>query len=242
MDISKKQIKWSKKLESYFKDIGEKSFGYSYLHKKCEKHFSRKSTLIDLPVIILSTIAGTLSIGNTSLFGEDNEKTAGIYIGSISLVVSVMNTVGTYFSWSKRAENHRICTIEYSKLYRFISIELSLPIDERMTAFEMLKVVRENYERLKEVSPLIPTQIIKTFENKFKDSNASLPEETNGLEIININNLNSNVEKVDMSINTDIHYDIEKGFINKAIDDNNIVINKNILDNIIVEENNKESI
>lgn len=185
MDNVKPHIRWHSNLESYFKEIGEKSNAYSYLHKKSEAYFSKRTTFIDLPVIVLSTVAGTLSIGSNSIFGSA-EASAGMWIGCLSIGVSVMNTIGTYFNWNKRAENHRICSIQYSKLYRFISVELNLPIEERMSANDMLKVIRENYERLAEISPLIPTPIINAFKIKFKDADISKPEETNGLDPIDI--------------------------------------------------------
>lgn len=182
-----KNIKWTSNIEETFKELGEKCYSYSYLHKKAESLFNKRSTFIDLPVIILSTAAGTLSIGNSNIFGKENEKTANMAIGCLSICISIMNTIGTYFSWSKRCENHRIVSIQYSKLYRFISIELSLPINERMAAGDILKICNENYERLQEISPLIPNHIIKDFKEKFKSYNVHKPAEANGLEEIKIN-------------------------------------------------------
>jgi len=183
MDINK-DIKWSLHLEEYFSSVGERSYCYGYLHKKAEAVYSYQRNFIDLPVIILSTITGTLSIGGGQLFG-DMEKMASIMIGCISLFVGILNTIGTYFSWSKRAENHRLSSIQYNKLYRFISIELSLPRDERMKCADLLKVVRDQYERLQEVSPLIPEGILKEFKEKFKNyTDISKPSEANGLEAI----------------------------------------------------------
>jgi hypothetical protein len=183
MDLSK-EIKWSINLEEYFSNIGEKAFCYGYLHKKAEAKYSYQRNFIDLPVIILSTITGTLSIGGGGLFG-DMEQMAGVFIGCISLFVGILNTIGAYFGWSKRAENHRLSSINYFKLYRFISIELSLPREERMKCQDLLKVVRDQYERLQEVSPLIPDGILKDFKERFKNyTDISKPSETNGLEAI----------------------------------------------------------
>jgi hypothetical protein len=183
MEVNK-NIEWSVNLEEYFADLGEKSYCYGYLHKKAEAVYVYRRNFIDLPVIVLSTIVGTLSIGNSSLFG-DMEQLAGIVIGCISLFVGVLNTVGTYFGWSKRAENHRLSSIQYNKLYRFISIELSLPRKERMQCADLLKVVRDQYERLQEVSPLIPEGILNDFKDRFKEyKDISKPSEANGLEAI----------------------------------------------------------
>lgn len=186
MEVAK-DIAWSRQLEEYFAELGERSQCYSWLHKQAEAKYAWLRNWIDLPVITLSTIAGTLSIGNSSIFGSENERQAGMGIGMLSLAVSVLNTVGTYFAWSKRAEAHRLSSIEYAKLFRFLTIELSLPREERMRASDLLKVSRDNYERLAEVSPLIPRKIIEDFKRRFKSyANVSKPSEANGLESIEI--------------------------------------------------------
>lgn len=187
MDIGN-QVQWSSKVEEYLKSIGEKAHCYSYLHKKAEAKFNKLATMIDIPSITLSTICGTLSIGNSSLFGEANEQIAGVAIGCFSLVVGILGTIGSYFAWSKRSENHRITHLEYGKLYRFIQIELSLPREQRIRCCDLVKIVRENFERLAELAPLIPDVILRHFKNLFKDykDKISFPAETNGLEEIDI--------------------------------------------------------
>ena len=184
MELSK-EIQWQSHIEEYLKDMAEKSYCYAYLHKRAEAKYSALNTKIDIPVIVLSTIAGTLSIGGEGIFGKDNVMASQI-IGSISLMVGVLNTISSYFSWNQRTENHRISSIQYSKLFRFLEIELSLPRNERMSAGDLLKVSRESYERLQEVSNLIPDSIIKSFKKKFKSYDVAKPSEANGLEAIHI--------------------------------------------------------
>ena len=77
--------------------------------------------------------------------------------------------------------------IHYAKLYRFINVELRLPRDQRMQPGDFLKYVKDQYDRLAELSPMIPSSITSTFAKqmeKYKD--ISKPEETNGLNKINI--------------------------------------------------------
>lgn len=179
-------IAWSNQLEEYFAETGERCQGYAFLHKRAEAKFSYRRSCIDLPVIVLSTVAGTLSIGSSGIFGDD--KYASMGIGCLSLLVGVLNTISTYFAFSKRAEGHRLCSIEYSKLFRFLSVELSLPVRERMNCGDLLKVVKEQYERLQEIAPLIPDDILLDFKNRFKDykDKIAFPQETNGLEEVEI--------------------------------------------------------
>ena len=184
-------IHWNSQLERVISDEGERSLCFSWLHSKSEKRFSKLNIYISLPVIIMSTLAGSASIGSKTLF--NNAEGSNIGIGIISLSVGVLNTVSSFFAWAKRSEAHRIASITYQKIYRFILIELSLPRKERMAAKDMLKVVRDQCDRLQETSPQIPDIVIQEFKDKFGKSTPELkkPEITNGLDPIYVYNSES---------------------------------------------------
>ena len=112
---------------------------------------------------------------------------SSVLLGVASLLVSMLNTVGTYFAWAKRAEAHRLSAIQYARLYRFLAIELNLPREERMTPTDLLKYTKDSYDRLQEVSPLVPPELVSEFKKKFgKVADISKPEELNGLDKITI--------------------------------------------------------
>jgi hypothetical protein len=179
---------WTNLLEDYFASTGEKAHCLSWIHKQSESLYSKRTTYVDLPVIVLSGVLGFLSVGSSAMFRGD-EMIASISVGIGSLFVSVLNTIGSYFGWAKRAEGHRIASIQYAKLYRFLLIELSLPREERMNPSDLLKLTKESYDRLQEISPLVPPEVVDEFRRRFGDpkyADISKPEETNGLEKITI--------------------------------------------------------
>jgi len=178
-------IQWTDKLEDYLASTGEKAHCLSWVHKRAEQLYSTRRTFIDMPVIIGSGVIAFLNAGSSTMF--EDPKISSIALGIGSLVVGILNTTGTYFGWAKRAEGHRISAIHYSKLYRFITVELSLPRDERMKPSDFLKYVKDQYDRLQEISPLVPPTIIHDFQKKFeKYTDISKPEEANGLEKIEV--------------------------------------------------------
>ena len=178
------EIHWNKQLEDILSREGERALCFSWMHSKSQERVGGFDTYIALPVIVLSTVAGTGSIASESLFG--GSQTAGVLIGLISLSVGIMNTVSNYFGFAKRSEGHRISSLTYAKLHKFVVIELSLPRKERMKAKDMLKIIREQVERLAETSPQIPDNIINEFKLKFSKTTPDVkkPEITNGLDPI----------------------------------------------------------
>ena len=181
------EVSWNERIEEYFVKSGEQAHGLSFIHKRAEEVYSRQRVFIDLPQIVLSTVVGFLQVGSSSMFAGE-QMTASIALGVASLFVSVLGTVGSYFQWSKRAEGHRISAIQYSKLFRFLSIEMALPREERMSPTDLLKYTKENIDRLAEISPLLPPTLLQEFRRLYqKDAekkDVALPEDVVGLEKI----------------------------------------------------------
>ncbi len=182
-EIINKDIKWNSRLEEYFCESGEKCQSLSWLHKRAEEVFSQKAVFIELPVIILSTLNGAVSVGSTTMFGASDFASIGV--GCVALLTAILGTIGSYFSFSRRAESHKIASLNYAKLYRFLSVEMSLPRNERMSPKELLKHTKVEYDRLSEISPLVPPPIIHLFRQRFsKLSGVAFPEECNGIHSI----------------------------------------------------------
>lgn len=180
-----KEISWTTALEEHFASTGEKAHCLSWCHKKAEEKYSSLRTVIDLPVICLSSVCGFLQIGSDQMFNDQHASAIGL--GLLSLFVALLSATQTYFKWAARAEAHRIASIQWSRLYRHLHIEMNLPREERKAPQDLLKDTQQTYDRLQEISPLIPPDVVENFKKTFKDTNdISKPEEANGLEKITV--------------------------------------------------------
>jgi hypothetical protein len=195
----KEDLCYNKHLEEVIASEAEKALVLRWLHDQSEKRYAQLNTYIAIPVIVISTLAGTASIGQESLFGTG--AVAPIVIGLMSLSVSVLNVVSNFFSWAKRAEGHRISSINYGKLHRWISIELSLPRTQRVPAKHFLKEIREQIDRLNETSPPIPQSVIDSFRTHLKGlkDDVSLPEICNEIKAVEVYR-GTNIEKDDQEL------------------------------------------
>lgn len=196
---TKEDLCYNRHLEEVIASEAEKALVLRWLHDQSEKRYALLNTYIAIPVIVISTLAGTASIGQESLFGTGD--VAPIVIGLMSLSVSVLNVVSNFFSWAKRAEGHRISSINYGKLHRWISIELSLPRTQRVPAKHFLKEIREQIDRLNETSPPIPQVVIDSFRSRLKGikDDVSLPEICNEIKAVEVYR-GTNIEKDDQEL------------------------------------------
>jgi len=186
MDDTETTITWNDSLETLVAEEAERCAGLSWLHTECEKYFSVHTNCIALPVIILSTVNGFLSGSSQTIF--TNAQVSSIALGVVSLFTGVLSTLGSYFAWAKRTEAHRISAIQYQKISKFLTIELTLPKAERIAAKDILKITREQIERLMEISPAIPESILTKYKARFKDTiDVAHPEVVQGLKKVIIN-------------------------------------------------------
>jgi hypothetical protein len=180
MADDEKDITYNSALEKLIAEEAERCSGLSWLHNKSEAYYAIRNSWIALPTIVLSTLVGFLSGTSTSIFS--NPMTASVGIGAVSLFTGVISTIGTFYGFAKRTEAHRIASIQYSKLGRFLSIELTLPKTERIVAKDVLKITKDSIERLLETSPAVPDVIIKQYKEEFKSyTDVAHPDITNGL-------------------------------------------------------------
>ena len=194
-DDELREVEWSSQLEDILAQEGERCRGLAWLHTRAEIMTSQYNTYIQVPVIVLSTLAGTASVGSATLFGEGGSLASSIAVGLVSIGVGILNTLGGFFAFAKRSESHRIAHLNYAKMSSKISIELSLPRDERTPAEILLGHVRETMERMAETTPNCPQQIIDLFNSKFKhDTGIALPTEVNGLHKIEVYRAHTHIQ------------------------------------------------
>lgn len=196
--MEERDLHWTTPLEELVASEGEKCRGLAWINQKAETYYSYRANAIAIPVIVLSTLAGTASVGSSSLFGGETQISS-VVIGLVSIGVGVLNTISSYFSWARKAEAHRIAYLQYSKLFSIIRVEMSLPRSERKEAEQLLAQIRDGMERLAETTPSPPPSILEEFNKHFKDEDKSIsrPVETNGLQKITIFRSHSIPTKLD---------------------------------------------
>jgi len=181
-DLNEVKTIWTREQEELLALWADKALCYRWLHDLAEKKFTRLNNIIQIPVIILSTITGALNVGIDSIFPSSMKQYANISLGGVSLVTGIISTVGNFLRYAQNMESHRVSSIQWSKFHRNISAEVAIHPDQRQDAVEFFTINRAELDRLVEQSPSIPTDIIEQFEKRFKDTDISKPEICNILE------------------------------------------------------------
>ena len=166
-----KPREWHPQQELILKSWGESCSCYRHMHYHAHMYYRRLSMRYMLPVIIISTITGTVSFSNGS-FPDDYIHIIPFITGTFNLLAAVLTTVMQFLKLSELSESHRASYIQFAKLTRNIRIELTLPIHERShNGTDMMNLCRAEYDRLLEQSPQIPGRIVRAFEESYPTEN-----------------------------------------------------------------------
>tara|TARA_B100001057_G_scaffold464017_1_gene518756 strand:- start:437 stop:1387 length:951 start_codon:yes stop_codon:yes gene_type:complete len=176
--VAKKNLPkiWHKQQELILKKWSEIGSSYRFMHDRSFIMFQRKNMRFALPVIVISTITGTANFAQSS-FPAEWEVYVPLIIGFFNLLAGLITTISQFLRVSELLEGHRAATIAYSKFSRNISVELSLPREERNSdGTEFVNNSRNELDRLIEQSPNIPMNILRRFGKKFNKKNFNKPE------------------------------------------------------------------
>lgn len=191
------KVSYTDDFELILKQEAEKAESMSILHSKANAKFQKFSTGINIPVIVLSGSIGFLNA--LSLFGDQN-----IFLGAVSIFIGLLKTMDSYFDYTKRSETHRMVSLAYYKISKFIQLQLSLKRECRIDATDLYKLIVNDIQNIKDSEPLIPPDIIKEFNIQYEKEITCKPNICNGLTDIHINKspkvLNVNFENLEEDI------------------------------------------
>ena len=157
---------WKREEENLLKQWADKAQCYQWMHSRSHDIYSRKNALFTIPVIIISTITGTANFAQER-FEDDIRTYVVISIGTLSIIAGIITTIYQFLKIAELNEGHRVSSLSWGKFYRNIKTELTRHPIDRIPPLEMIKISRDEYDRLVELSPFMPMAVIKEFNSKF---------------------------------------------------------------------------
>lgn len=166
---------WNSSQEDLLRDWAEVAGSYRWLHYKAHMWFKRRNLRYMIPLIIMSTVTGTANFAQGT-FPKSFNYVPEI-IGGINLIAAVLTTLYQFLKISELMESHRLTSINFGKFSRNLRVELTLPDKDRSSGGkDLIKLSRNEIDRLIEQSPTIPRHILASYEKRFEKLNLAKPE------------------------------------------------------------------
>jgi hypothetical protein len=117
----------------------------------------------------MSTLTGTANFAQDR-FPESAKNYASMAIGAVNIFAGILTTIQQFLKIGELNEAHRVASISWDKFYRNIKVELAKSPIERINVDQMIKMCKEEFDRLMETSPVIEDQVISLFQKTFSTS------------------------------------------------------------------------
>ncbi len=161
-------IQWTPEHEKILIEWADKAMCYRWLHSKANIMYSRLNAWYTIPVIVISTLTGTANFAQERVPLEYQNYYV-MAVGAFNILAGIITTIQQFLKITQLNESHRVSGIAWDKFYRNIKIEISKHPQERIHVEHMIKMCKEEFDRLIETSPIIPDKIITQFKANFSN-------------------------------------------------------------------------
>jgi hypothetical protein len=165
------EVEWTPEHETILIEWADKAMCYRWLHSKSNALYASLNAWYTIPVIVISTLTGTANFAQDRVPIEYQSYYVMV-VGGFNILAGIITTIQQFLKITQLNEAHRVSSIAWDKFYRNIKIELAKHPSERIEVRQMVKMSKEEFDRLMETSPNIPEKIVKQFKNNFNAHNA----------------------------------------------------------------------
>ena len=161
---------WDDSVEELLEKFCDEATVRESLHRNSFYYYSKWSTRLQTPVIILSSISSGAQWFSQSLSAE-YESILIYATASLSMVSAIIGALSSYLKFSELKKIHESCHTQWQSFYNDIRYQLSLQRAFRAPCEEFVTEVLSRYKHLFEMSPIIRRKFVKNLKQKFKRNN-----------------------------------------------------------------------
>ena len=129
-----------------------------FAHYEQATKFRRASTLLGIPVIVITAIVGTTVFSSISQTTTSNN--VKIFVGLLSVLASVLASLQTFMKLSERSEQHRIFGAKYGGIRRKLE-QIYASRESQAITTQLLEYLNTDLNALAEEAPDIPVKAFK---------------------------------------------------------------------------------
>jgi len=170
INLNIKDDKWTEDDDIILKEWVDKSACFKWLHQKAYKKYKKSYLRFMIPVIIISTLTGAANFALERIPDTNYQSYAQLLVGTFNIIAAIISTISQFLKTAELKEGHNIAAKSWDKFNRLLKIELQRHPNDRTNKKEIFSYSVREYDRLTEISPDIPSDIIEQFKQLYKDS------------------------------------------------------------------------
>ena len=173
---------WSEQEEYLLALWSDRALCYKLMTERASRKYNNENLYFAIPIIVLSTLCGSANLAIQSYVPPSSQSMASMIIGVINLIAGIISTLQSFFRSAEKSAEHRNASVSWGKLHRLIFTELSLERSKRKPVKEFMRQAKNEYDRILDQSPPIPSPVLHQFVEDIKrHPKLLLPEECGNL-------------------------------------------------------------
>ena len=175
---------WDESIEHLLSTIADEASLRSKLHTKCYELYRRRNYIFSLPIIVLSSIAGSSNFVSGSLTNKLVERYLILGTGILSVTVAILSAIKEKLKLGQYEESHRSAIQSWNKLRNKITFCMQLREEHRDDLGTFMQDVKTEYDRLFENSPTVGHKFVRALQRKIEreaDDQLAVPHYLNGM-------------------------------------------------------------
>ena len=150
---------WNSNIIEILEGVRTNAVNLSEYHRRTYFYYKNLSNWFDVPIIVISTIAGSFSVGADPYLEQRNISLISCLS---SMVITILGSVKLYLNISQNLKNESNMSREFYVISVEIFKQISLPTEQRNTnGIEFLNSKYSQYIKLYEESNLLKKQYKK---------------------------------------------------------------------------------
>ena len=171
-NTGKSGVEWTEEHEKILVEWADKAMCYRWLHSRANAMYASLNAWYTIPVIVISTLTGTANFAQNRV-PIDYQNYFAMIVGGFNILAGIITTIQQFLKITQLNESHRVSSIAWDKFYRNVKTEIAKHPYERIDVIQMVKMSKEEFDRLMETSPNIPDSIIVEFKIAFDKYNVA---------------------------------------------------------------------
>ena len=146
---------WLPEEDDYLRSIHRSCSDLQCLYGAYHEHYKFRTAQFRLPAIVFGGLTSAISF-SADAFPVPFRGYVNVFVGGTSLAIAILNTLESYFEYSKIMAGALSASLAFKKIADDILCELSLPMADRETAgVFFLRTVYTRYQHAISLAPYL---------------------------------------------------------------------------------------
>ncbi len=147
---------WNERHERILEGLQKNTNKFYREYQKAHLVYKKKLRLYRIPIIILSSLGGFLSISNSGYIPPEYNKWVSLLVGFVNLVMTMVSLIENFKKIDVNVNKTYTAYLEFKKLHDEISLTLNTPREERdNNGYDMVLVFFNRYEAYLGDAPIL---------------------------------------------------------------------------------------